>query len=133
MRNYVTLAELQLIGAHVVLFASWTPRPILKVALGCRSGNPELRMYCKGCISFNFSNFFIAYILYRKKNYMPFPPKKIKILLIQMTYCETKYHAITAKKIAQLDDVFGRDLHFSHLIFPKKFSMHSLASCFRNC
>ena len=33
-----------------------------------------LRMYCKSCISFNFSFFFIIYTTYRKKKYTHLPP-----------------------------------------------------------
>ena len=35
-----------------------------------------LRMYCKGCISFNFSIFFIIYTTYRKKKLHAFTAKK---------------------------------------------------------
>ena len=37
-----------------------------------------LRMYCKGCISFNFSIFFIIYMTYRKNKKVTLPYRKNK-------------------------------------------------------
>ena len=59
-----------------------------------------LRMYCKGCISFNFSIFFIIYTTYRKKKLHALTAKKIFqfFFIIYTTYRKKKLHVFTAKK-----------------------------------
>ena len=72
----------------------WGPVPSLRSLWGT-IGNRQLYillMYCKACISFNFSIFFIY-----------------------MTYSTKKLHAFTAKKVTRLEDYFVHILHFSRL------------------
>ena len=74
-------------------------------------------MYCKGCISFNFSIFFMIYTKYRKKNYTPLPQKKIQFFFYNLHDLPQKknYTYLPQKKITRLDDFFVHDLHFIHL------------------
>ena len=73
---------------------------------------------CKGCTSFNFSILVMIYMIYRKKKQLHALTAKRKfnffILLTQFT--AKKLDAFTAKNIAQLDDFFVHDLHFSRCI-----------------
>ena len=77
-----------------------------------------LRMYCKGCISFSFSIFFIIYMTYRKKkNYTTYRKnKKIQNFFYNSHDLTAKknYTHLQQKKITQLYGFFVHDLHFSH-------------------
>ena len=77
-------------------------------------------MYCKGCISFNFSIFFIIYTTYRKNKKITLPyskNKKIQFFFIIHTFYSKnkKITRIYSKKnkITRLDGFFVHDLHFS--------------------
>ena len=75
-----------------------------------------LRMYCKGCISFNFSFFFKICTTYRKRKItLPYRKnKKIQFFfVIHTTYSKKKYTHLQQKKITRLDGFFVHDLHFS--------------------
>ena len=54
-----------------------------------------LRMYCKGCMSFNFSIFFIIYTTYRKKK-ITRPYRKKKSIFFY------KSHDLPQKKITRI-------------------------------
>ena len=68
--------------------------------MGCRT-EPELyilRMYCKGCISFNFSIFFMIYTTYRKKK-ITRPYRKRKFIFYNShDLLRKRLHTFTAKK-----------------------------------
>ena len=123
MTHYVILAESQLIGGHAEYYVLCGPGvPSLGSLWGAIQNRQLyiLRMYCKGCISFNFSIFFLKFTpLTAKKNYAPLPQKQKKFnffFIIYTTYRKKKMHAFTAKKITRLDDFFVHDLHFSRLM-----------------
>ena len=101
MRNYVILAESQLIGGHAEYYVLCGPGvPLLRSLWGAIRNRQlyTLRMYCKGCISFNFSIFFIIYTTYRKKNLHALTAKKKSIFfIIYTTYRKKRIHAFTAK------------------------------------
>ena len=77
-----------------------------------------LRVYCKSCISFNFSIFSLIYMIYRQKNITRIYRKKNNsnfFFIICMTYRKKKIHAFTAKKIHDLTIFFVCESHFAHL------------------
>ena len=80
-----------------------------------------LRMYCRGCISFNFSVFFIIYTTYRNKKLHALTAKikNANFFIIHTTYRKKKLHAFTAKKNYMTRRFFFvHDLHFSLVTFP---------------
>ena len=95
MRNYVKLTESQLIGGHTEYYVHCGLNvPSLRSLWGAVRNRQLyiLRMYCKSCISFNFSIF---------------------LRRIYTTYRKKKLHAFTAKKILRLDVFFVHELHLS--------------------
>ena len=67
-----------------------------------------LSMYCKSCISFNFSIlFFNLHDLPQEKNYTHLPQKKFNFFY--------NLHNLPQEKITRLDDFFVHELHFSRL------------------
>ena len=73
------------------------PLYVFFTLFGCWGGG----MYCKGCISFNFSIFFIIYTIYRKKKIHALTAKKNNSIffIIYTTYRKKKLHAFTEKKL----------------------------------
>ena len=71
----------------------WTQCAIVKVAMDVRNQQLYiLRMYCKSCISFNFS----------------------VLLIIYTTYCKKKLHAFTENEIIGLTIFLFTSYSFHH-------------------
>ena len=102
-----------------VLCALWTRRPSLTSLWGAVRNRQLyiLRMYCKGCISFNFSICLIIYTTYRKSKITRPYRKKNSILFYNSHDLPHKKNTCIycKKKITRLDDFFVHDLHFSPL------------------
>ena len=99
------LAESQLIGRHAEYYVLCGPGvPSLRSLWGAIRNRQLyiLRMYCKGCISFNFSIFFIIYATYRKNEKITLPYRKNKkiqfFLIIHTTYGKKKNYTHLQQK-----------------------------------
>ena len=94
------LAESQLIGGHAEYYVLCGPGvPSLRSLWGAIRNRQLyiLRMYCKGCISFNFSIFFKVYMTYRtKKNFHALTAKRNNSIFFY------NLHDLPQKKITRI-------------------------------
>ena len=103
-----------------VLCALWTRRPIVKVAMGCRTEPAAVHIahVLQRLHFFQFFNFFynLHDLPQKKKITLPYrKSKKIQFFfIIHTTYSKKKnYTHLQQKKITRLDGFFVHDLHFS--------------------
>ena len=81
MRKYVILAESQLIGGPAEYYVPYgLGFPSLRSLWGAVQNRQLyiLRMYCKGCIPFSFSIFFLIYTTYRNNNTHIYRKRKLR-------------------------------------------------------
>ena len=106
---------------HRVLCALWTRRPIVKVAMGCRTELAAVHIahVLQRLHFFQFFNFFKnnLHALPQKKIARPYRKKKTIFVYNSHDLPQKKITRIYRKqKITRLDDFFVHDLHFSLLL-----------------